>query len=413
MKKRNKAQYPLLWGGNFTRLPSQAMLDFCSGWDAQGKLGFDEQLIPYDIKVNKAHAQMLGRSGIISKRLANKACDALKEMEALHKQGKLSFDANCEDVHTFVESYITSKYGSDVGGILHTARSRNDQIATDMRLYLKEHNQKYRDALTELASVLQSLGKKYAHVSLPGFSHHRPAMTTTFGVVFGSFEKSFKRDAERFGEWNPLYDCSPLGSVAGYGTSFPIDRAYTAKTLGFAKVEENTLDPITNRGEAETAFVFAVCCMMKHVSQLAQTVIMWSMPQFGYITIPDEFCTGSSIMPHKKNPDALEVMKAKACMCYGALQTLLTINTGNLIGYNRDTQWTKYAVMDVVAETFPVAPILSQLLLALVIHKKVLQKERKKYNVWVTTAMEQKIQKSQKSFRVVKKEIEKTLKVNS
>ena len=400
-----------LWGGNFSHLPPQHILDFASGSDVKGKKPYDERLIPYDIAVNQAHVKMLSKQQIISAQDARLLLKGLEEIKALYKQGKFTLSEGVEDVHTAIEVYLIKKYGVAVGGKVHTARSRNDQVATDMRLYLKDQTKVFIVELTQLIFALQQLKKKYACVKIPGFTHHRPAMVTTLGVVFGAWKEGVVRDKMRFKQWLTLYDKSPLGAGTGYGTSFPIDRKYTAKLLGFSGAEPNILDPITNRGETETAFVFTCALMMKHFSQIAQTLILWSMPQFGYISLPDGFCTGSSIMPHKKNPDVLEVIKAKAAILYGALQSLLAINSGNFIGYNRDTQWTKYLVMDAVDESFPGIKVLKELFGALSINEHVLVKACKEDDILITCAMEKEVQQTGQSLRAVKQRVEKALKI--
>src|SRR3990167_1815913 len=398
-----------LWGGNFSHLPPQHILDFASGSDVKGKKPYDERLIPYDIAVNQAHVKMLSKQQIISAHDERILLQGLEEIKALYQQGKFTLSEGVEDVHTVIEAYLIKKYGVAVGGKVHTARSRNDQVATDMRLYLKDQTKVFIVELTQLIFALQQLKKKYACVKIPGFTHHRPAMVTTLGVVFGAWKEGVVRDKMRFKQWLTLYNKSPLGAGTGYGTSFPIDRKYTAKLLGFSGAEPNILDPITNRGETETAFVFTCALMMKHFSQIAQTLILWSMPQFGYIILPDTFCTGSSMMPHKKNPDVLEVIKAKAAILYGALQSLLAINSGNFIGYNRDTQWTKYALMDAVDETLPAVSILGELLKGISINKSVLEKACKEHNVDVTKILEEEVRKTGKSFREAKRSMESLL----
>lgn len=392
-------------------MPPQHILDFASGSDVKGKKPYDERLIPYDIAVNQAHVKMLSKQQIISAQDARLLLKGLEEIKALYKQGKFTLSEGVEDVHTAIEVYLIKKYGVAVGGKVHTARSRNDQVATDMRLYLKDQTKVFIVELTQLIFALQQLKKKYACVKIPGFTHHRPAMVTTLGVVFGAWKEGVVRDKMRFKQWLTLYNKSPLGAGTGYGTSFPIDRKYTAKLLGFSGAEPNILDPITNRGETETAFVFTCALMMKHFSQIAQTLILWSMPQFGYISLPDGFCTGSSIMPHKKNPDVLEVIKAKAAILYGALQSLLAINSGNFIGYNRDTQWTKYLVMDAVDESFPGIKVLKELFGALSINEHVLVKACKEDDILITCAMEKEVQQTGQSLRAVKQRVEKALKI--
>lgn len=400
-----------LWGGNFSEMPPAYILEFISGWDTKGKKPYDERLVPYDIAVNQAHVKMLSKQRIISSRDARLLLQGLQEIKAVYNRGEFTLSEDVEDVHTAIEAYLIKKYGIEVGGRIHTARSRNDQAATDMRMYLKDAAYDFIAELAQLISVLQQLKKRYAVVKIPGFTHHRPAMVTTLGVVFGAWKEGIGRDKLRFQQWFALYDKSPLGAGTGYGTSFPIDRVYTAKLLGFKGVEVNVLDAITNRGEAETAFVFACASMMKHFSQIAQTLIFWSMPQFGYVTISDKFCTGSSIMPHKKNPDALEAIKAKAAVLYGALQSLLAINSGNFMGYNRDMQWTKYLAMDARDESFPAIRILKELLESLGINKHILLKACKEHHLDATRAMEEEVQRTGQSLRAVKQKVEQTLKV--
>ncbi len=404
---KHKPALKKLWGGNFKKLPSREVLEFTSGSDVKGKKPYDERLLFYDIQVNKAHARMLGRQGIISK---SDTAAILKALNTIDLVG-FKLDPAMEDAHSNIEQYVIKKCGIAIGGKLHTARSRNDQSATVMRLYMKDQAEKFIKDMRLLILVLQKFSKKHCATSMPGFTHHRPAMVTTLGVVCGAWKEGCIRDTVRFSQWLALYDKSPLGSAAGYGTSFPIDRAYTARRLGFKETEPNILDPITNRGEAETALVFAIACLMKHFSQIAQTLILWSMPQFCYIVLPDEFCAGSSMMPHKKNPDVLEAIKAKAGYVYGLLQSLFSINTSNLIGYNRDMQWTKYAVMDAVDETLPSIGILGELLNGMIINTSALEKVCKEYEVNITHALELEVQKTRKSFREAKRSVEGSLRL--
>lgn len=401
-----------LWGGNFDTLPSQDIIDFTSGWDVKAKPAYDERLIPYDIAVNLAHCKMLAKQKIINQTDAGKLIKGLNKIKKLYSQGKFKLDPVKEDVHTNIESYLIKKYGINIGGKLHTARSRNDQIATDMRLYLKDQNQKFIENLDQLIKVLQNLRQRYKKLKMPGFTHHRLATLTTVGLVFGAFQESLIRDQQRFKNWIKLYDINPLGATTGYGTSFNIDRKFTTNELGFRESTKNILDPITNRGEAETALAFNIVMLMKHLSQLAQTLILFSMPQFNYFKIADEFCTGSSVMPHKKNPDVLEVIKAKTNVSFGILNSLLNINSANLIGYNRDTQWTKYLIMDLINETWLVVLIFSDLLMSLQVNKRELSLANAQDFLNITYKMEQEAQRSGKSLREVKRKFEQKLRDN-
>lgn len=231
-------------------------------------------------------------------------------------------------------------------------------------------------------------------------------------LIIGAFQESLIRDQQRFKNWIKLYDINPLGATTGYGTSFNIDRKFTTNELGFRESTKNILDPITNRGEAETALAFNIVMLMKHLSQLAQTLILFSMPQFNYFKIADEFCTGSSVMPHKKNPDVLEVIKAKTNVSFGILNSLLNINSANLIGYNRDTQWTKYLIMDLINETWLVVLIFSDLLMSLQVNKRELSLANAQDFLNITYEMEQEAQRSGKSLREVKRKFEQKLRDN-
>lgn len=408
----NDKKIKKLWGGNFKKLPSQNIIDFTSGWDVKAKPAYDERIIPYDIAVNLIHCKMLAKQKIISQTDAEKLIKGLNEIKKFYNQGKFKLDPTLEDVHTNIESYLIKKYGIDIGGKLHTARSRNDQVATDMRLYLKDQNQKFIQNFEQLLQVLQYLHQKYKKLKMPGFTHHRPATLTTVGLVFGAFKESLIRDQQRFKNWIKLYDINPLGAATGYGTSFNINRKFTTKKLGFREPSRNILDPITNRGEAETAVAFNIVMLMKHLSQMSQTLILFSMPQFNYFKIADEFCTGSSIMPHKKNPDVLEVIKAKTNVSFGILNSLLNINSANLIGYNRDMQWTKYLIMDLIDESLPSVLIFSNLLSSLQVNQKELSQAIKQDCLNITYEMEQEAQRSGKSLREVKQKFEQRLRDN-
>ena len=250
------------------------------------------------------------------------------------------------------------------------------------------------------------MGQSGQTAKIPSETHHRPAIITNLGLIFGAWKISLERDRKRFVNWLDLYDKCPLGSVAGYGTSFKISRQFTAKHLGFGSPCENILDPITNRGEPETALAFNIAAVMKHLSQIAQTLILWSMPQFDYLQLPDQFCTGSSIMPHKKNPDVLEVIKAKTSVAYGILNSLMMINSSNLIGYNRDTQWTKYLIMDLIDECLPALMIIPNLLAGIKLNQLKLEQGCQSRDLNATLMMEQKIKKTGQPFRCVKREVE-------
>jgi argininosuccinate lyase len=230
-----------------------------------------------------------------------------------------------------------------------------------MRLYLRDCALDFIAELISLVSVLLDQAKKYRDVILPGYTHHQPAQVTTFGQVWLSFAGAFLRDSRRFQDWYERFNQNPLGSMTGYSTSFTIDRNLTSRLLGFDGPCQNSLDPIQNRWEPEAEMAFAITAMMNHLSTLAQTLIILDTGEFGMLRLDDAYCSGSSMMPQKRNPDSLEVTKAKAAVAQGFLNSLLSIGKGLFLGYNRDTQWTKYLIMDLIDECLPAPRLISEI----------------------------------------------------
>lgn len=394
-----------LWGAAFSQKPSDAVLAFTAGRDVVSPAPADEKLLPYDIWVNKAHCVMLAKQGIIPN------ADAVKILKAL--QDKFTLDPALEDVHTNIESQLTEKLGIEVAGKLHTARSRNDQVATDIKLYLKDQTMLFIDQILSLVKTLSVLAHTHKNTIQPGFTHYQHAMVTTLGHTLAGFAAMLVRDATRLSHWLDLHDTSPLGSVVSYGTTFPIDCAYTADLLGFSAPAINSMDAITNRWEAESDLVFDIVILMNHLSTLAHTLIVWSTPEFGMVQLADEFSTGSSIMPQKKNPDPLEVIKAKAGFAHGQLVSLMSIGKACFIGYNRDTQWSKYIVMDVVDECLPAPFVMKGVLETLLVNKEVMAHWCTKGMIGATTVMEELIQKTHIPMRKAKVMVEKLVKAGS
>lgn len=386
MKKQKTKK---LWGAAFEHEPSEAVIAFAAGRDVAAIAPCDTKLIPYDIWVNEAHCLMLARQGIIPSSDAKKILKGLTEIETLVEAGSFVLDPKKEDVHTNIESWLTEKYGIDVAGKLHTARSRNDQVVTDVRMYLRSQVLAFVDGTASLATTLLNESKKYQDTVMPGFTHHQHAMVTTYGHVLTAFANMMVRDGKRFSQWFTLHNSSPLGSSTSYGTLFSLDRAYSAKLLGFNGPEVNSLDPITNRWEPEADLAFAIVMLMNHLSLIAQTLILLSTPEFGMATIADEFSTGSSVMPQKKNPDPLEVIKGKAAYAEGILSGLLGMGKSNFIGYNRDSQWSKYLVMDVIDECLPAPIVVSGVIESVVIHKDAMVRWSKTGFIGATSLMEQ------------------------
>ncbi|MGH7246193.1 MAG: argininosuccinate lyase [Candidatus Levyibacteriota bacterium] len=339
-----------LWGHAFDLQPEKIVIEFCAGRDVIGTLPADSFLLPYDVWGDKAHCIMLSKTGIISKEDAKIILKGLDEVEKQWKEGKFVLDPAKEDVHTNIESFLIENYGVDHAGKLHTARSRNDQINVDTRLYLRDQARNFTMEILSLTEDLLVAAKKYEEYLIPGFTHTQHAMITTFGHLCLFFANMVLRDANRFTLWYNLHNYNPLGSIVSYGTSFPIDRHLTSKLMAFDGPELNSIDELTNRWEAEADLGYAITILMNHLSVIAQTLILFATPQFGMIKVSDLYSTGSSIMPQKKNPDSLEVIRGKASVAAGYLQALLGIGKANFIGYNRDTQWTKYVITDLVRE---------------------------------------------------------------
>ncbi len=358
-----------LWGGRFEELPPKEIINFLSGRDVSGTPPCDERLISYDLWGNRAHLLMLCRQGIISKQDGKKILRGLRELASLYQKGKFRLDPSKEDVHSNIESFLIDRLGIEYGGKIHTGRSRNDQIALDMRLYLRDQVLGYVEGVSVLMESLLRRAEEHCFTMMPGYSHHQPAMATTFGHLLLSFTEALSRDVERFIHWFALFNKNPLGAAAGYGTSFPLDRRLTSKLLGFDGPTENVTDPITQRWEPEAELGYTITVMMNHLSTIAQTFILLSTSEFNMVRLSDQHSTGSSIMPQKRNPCSLEVIKAKTAFAHGALVSLLSVGKGLFMGYNRDTQWTKYWVMDLVEETKPAVFVMAEVIRLLEVNR--------------------------------------------
>jgi len=342
-----------LWGGRFEEQPSEGILRFMAGRDVTGLPPCDEVLIPYDLATNRAHATMLGECGIIPAESARLILDGLAAIEAAHAAGEFRLDPALEDVHTNIERELARRIGEDHAAHLHTARSRNDQVLCDMRLWERDAAAGAVAEAGALAEALVDLACAHAETVMPGFTHHQHATITTFGHVLLGFVPGLVRTTERLREWRARFDRCPLGAVTGYGTTFPIDRLRVADLLGFSGVEESSLDPVQTRGEPEAELAGILELGLLHLAALAGSLITLATDEFGCIVIADAYSSGSSIMPQKRNPDSLEVVKARAATVSGLASALRALSARSLFGYNREQQWTKYLVMDAVREALP------------------------------------------------------------
>jgi argininosuccinate lyase len=369
-----------LWGGRFEELPSEEMVDFLSGRDVKGIPPCDERLIPYDLWGNRAHVLMLCQQALVSKQDGKKIVRGLRGIETLHQKGKFRLDASKEDVHSNIESYLIERIGIEFGGKVHTGRSRNDQIVLDRSTVM------------------------------PGYTHHQHAVATTFGHLLLSFAEALERDVQRFSHWFALFNKNPLGAAAGYGTTFHLDRQLTAKLLGFDGPTENVTDPITQRWEPEAELAYDVAVMMDHLSTMAQCLILLSTREFSMVRLNDRHCTGSSIMPQKRNPCSLEVIKAKTSFAHGMVVSLLSAGKALFMGYNRDTQWTKYWIMDLVDESKPALSVMTDIIRLLQVNKTQMLKRAQEEFLGATPLMEWLVGHGNLPMRKAKMVVEKAVK---
>jgi argininosuccinate lyase len=309
-------------------------------------IGFDIELIEYDLNGSVAHAKMLGHTGIISPTEAEQLVEGLKKIRQEYRDGKFTPGIDQEDVHFAVERRLTELVG-DVGKKLHTARSRNDQVGTDVRLYLRAEIDQIRDYLRDFQRVLVAIADKNVETLIPGYTHLQRAQPVSLAHHFLAYFQMAQRDWQRLGEIRARTNISPLGSGALAGTTFPIDRHYSANLLGFEGVYANSLDGVSDRDFA-IEFLNAASLIMVHLSRLSEEMILWASQEFSFISLTDSCATGSSIMPQKKNPDVPELIRGKAGRVIGHLQGMLVLMKGLPLAYNKDLQEDKEALFDAV-----------------------------------------------------------------
>ena len=307
-------------------------------------IGFDLTLIEYDLTGSQAHAQMLAHTGIISAAEADAIAKGLDQIRQEYRQGQFLPGVEAEDVHFAVERRLTEIIG-ETGKKLHTARSRNDQVGTDLRLYLRDQVQQIRLQLRQFQTTLLSLAEAHVETLIPGYTHLQRAQPLSLAHHLLAYFEMVQRDWQRLGEIYVRVNVSPLGSGALAGTPFPIDRHYTANLLGFDGLYANSLDGVSDRDFA-IEFLCAASLIMVHLSRLAEEVILWASDEFGFVTLSDRCATGSSIMPQKKNPDVPELVRGKTGRMFGHLQGLLVIMKGLPLAYNKDLQEDKEAIFD-------------------------------------------------------------------
>jgi len=309
-------------------------------------IGFDIELIEYDLTGSTAHAKMLGHTGIISEEEAETLIKGLAQIRQEYRDGNFNPGIDQEDVHFAVERRLTEIVG-DVGKKLHTARSRNDQVGTDIRLYLRDQIQQIQGLLRNWQQALLNHAQNHIETLIPGYTHLQRAQPISLAQHLMAYTQMAQRDWERLGQIYERTNISPLGSGALAGTTFPIDRHFSAKELGFSSVYENSLDGVSDRDFA-IEFLCASSLIMVHLSRISEEMILWASQEFSFITLKDSCSTGSSIMPQKKNPDIPELVRGKTGRVFGHLQALLTIMKGLPLAYNKDLQEDKEAIFDTV-----------------------------------------------------------------
>ena len=329
-----------MWGGRFAEATDQFVAEFTAS------VQFDQRMYRQDIRGSIAHATMLAQVGVLSGEDRDLIVNGLSQILAEIEAGQFEWRVDLEDVHMNIEHRLTERIGI-AGKRLHTGRSRNDQVATDIRLYVRDEIDAIRAELKRLMTGLIDLAEREADTIMPGFTHLQTAQPVTFGHHLLAWFENLKRDDERLADLRKRVNRLPLGSAALAGTTYPIDRRITAELLGFEAICENSLDAVSDRDFA-IEFSAAASLIMMHLSRFSEELVLWASAQFQFVDLPDRFCTGSSIMPQKKNPDVPELVRGKAGRVFGHLMALLTLMKGQPLAYNKDNQEDKEPLFDAI-----------------------------------------------------------------
>ncbi|HOQ37061.1 MAG TPA: argininosuccinate lyase [Acetivibrio sp.] len=343
-----------LWGGRFEKSTDKSVDDFNSS------IRFDSRMYKQDILGSIAHAKMLGKCNIIPEEDSILIQNTLKEILNDIEEGKVEFEIDAEDIHMNIEKILISRIG-DVGKRLHTGRSRNDQVALDIRMYLRDEIIEIKNMIVALEKTLIDIAKENLDTILPGYTHLQRAQPITFAHHMMAYFQMFKRDIERLNDCYKRINIMPLGSGALASTTYPLDRYMVAKELGFDEITENSLDAV---GDRDFAIELTSCLslLMMHLSRFSEEIILWSSHEFSFIELDDAYSTGSSIMPQKKNPDVAELVRGKTGRVYGSLMTLLTVMKSLPLAYNKDMQEDKEAVFDAVDTVKMCLPVFTKMI---------------------------------------------------
>ncbi|HHW91779.1 MAG TPA: argininosuccinate lyase [Firmicutes bacterium] len=355
-----------LWGGRFAKATDALVEVFTAS------IGFDRRLYRQDIQGSIAHTKMLVRQGILSPTEGEKIIAGLQEIAGEIERGQFTFTAAREDIHMHIEARLQEKIGP-VAGKIHTARSRNDQVATDLHLYVKEETAAVLALIAELQGTILHLAEKHLGVIMPGYTHLQRAQPILFSHHLLAYFEMLERDWQRFRDCARRADSSPLGAGALAGTSFPIDRHYTASQMGFSSCYRNSVDAVSDR-DFVLEFLAAAAILMQHLSRFCEELILWSSQEFAFIELDDAFTTGSSIMPQKKNPDVPELIRGKTGRVYGNLIALLTTMKGLPLAYNKDLQEDKEPLFDTVDTIKNCLTIFAPLLASLEVKEETMER---------------------------------------
>ena len=365
-KSKPSAKAAKPWGGRFTEATNKLVEEFTAS------VPYDWRLYPYDIAGSIAHATMLAKTGIITKNESRRIIRGLRDILREIAAGAFDFSLELEDIHMNIEDRLIRKIGP-VGGKLHTARSRNDQVALDIRMYLRDEIAEIHELLGLLQNVVISLAELHRDVVMPGYTHLQRAQPVLFGHHLLAYYEMFDRDRGRLVDCFRRVNVMPLGAGALAGTVLPIDRKYVARLLAFAGICENSIDAVSDR-DFSIEFTAACAQIMMHLSRFAEEFVIWSSSEFGFITIGDAFTTGSSIMPQKKNPDVAELTRGKTGRVYGSLTALLTIMKGLPLAYNRDMQEDKEPVFDAADTVRHSLAVYTEMLKNVTVHRDAMRR---------------------------------------
>lgn len=358
-----------LWGGRFSK-STDALVD-----DFNSSIRFDARMYAQDIQGSQAHAEMLGRQGIIPKEDAQLIVKTLGEIKADIEAGKVEFMIDAEDIHMNIETILIERIG-DVGKRLHTGRSRNDQVALDIRLYLRDEIDNLVLDAEKIKQALLLVAEKNLDTIMPGYTHLQKAQPITLAHHLMAYYEMFKRDKERLLDCRKRLNSMPLGSGALAGTTYPLDRNFVAEKLGFESITVNSLDGVSDR-DFVCELAFDLSALMMHLSRLAEEIILWSSHEFSFIELDDAYSTGSSIMPQKKNPDVAELARGKTGRVFGSLMGLLTVMKGLPLAYNKDMQEDKEQIFDAVDTVKMCLPVFANMLTTMTVKRDAMLKGAK------------------------------------